>query len=115
MRCGASLAEDRILAGMDWARVPNARVLAAAYAVGFVAWLIGVVLILFGQFAGGAIAGTVVGIALFAVGQALISIVAFSLRKNFQTSTATSSFSQAWQRLSMGLELSPAVRLLLGR
>jgi hypothetical protein len=57
----------------------------------------------------------VVAISLPTVGQALISIVAFSVRKSFQTSTTTSSFSQAWQRLSMGLELSPAVRLLLGR
>ena len=100
---------------MDWAKVPNARVLAAAYAVGFVAWLIGVVLLMFGQVAWGAIAGTLVGAGLFLIGQVLISVVAFTVRKNFQTSTATSSFSQAWQRLSMGLELAPAVRLLLGR
>lgn len=100
---------------MDWAKETNGRVLATAYAVGFVVWLVGVVLILFGQFTEGSIAGTVVGIALFAIGQALISIVAFTLRKSFQTSTATSSFSQAWQRLSLGLELSPVARLLLKR
>ncbi len=100
---------------MDWSKEKNARLLAAAYTVGFVAWLIGVLLILFGQFTGGSIAGTIVGIVLFAVGQGLISVVAFRVRRNFQTSTATSSFSQAWQRLSMGLELSPAVRLLLKR
>lgn len=109
------LVKHRILSGMDWAREAHARLLAAAYIVGFVAWLIGVLLILFGQFAGGSIAGTVVGVVLFAVGQVLISIVAFRIRKNFQTSTATSSFSQAWQRLTPGLELAPAVRLLAGR
>ncbi|WP_344156840.1 hypothetical protein [Kribbella yunnanensis] len=95
---------------MDWARVANGRLLAAAYVVGFVAWLVGVVLILVGQFTGGSIVGTVVGIGFFAVGQALISVVAFAVRGSFQ-----SSFSQAWQRLSMGLELSSAARALAVR
>ncbi|GAB3934890.1 hypothetical protein GCM10029976_044480 [Kribbella albertanoniae] len=100
---------------MDWSKEKNARLLAAAYTVGFVAWLIGLLMILYGQFAGGSIAGTVVGSVLFLVGQALLSTVAFTLRRNFQTSTSMSSFSQAWQRLALGLELSPAVRLLLKR
>ena len=100
---------------MDWARLTNARVLAAAYTVGFGSWLIGVVVILYSQFTDGSIAQTTVGLVFFAVGQALISIVAFRLRKNFPTSRAASSFNQAWQRLSLGLELKGAVRVLAVR
>jgi apolipoprotein N-acyltransferase len=100
---------------MDWAKEANARPLATAYLVGFLAWLIGVVWILSNQATGGAVAGMVVGIILFAIGQALISVVAFTLRKNFQTSKTASSFSQAWQRLSVGLEIPPALRLLFAR
>jgi hypothetical protein len=100
---------------MDWARETHARLIAAAYTVGFGAWLIGVLVILYCQFSNGSIGLMVVGIVFFAIGQGLVSIVAFRLRKNFPTSRATSSFSQAWQRLSLGLELPPAVRLLLGR
>ncbi|TDD52304.1 hypothetical protein E1263_29290 [Kribbella antibiotica] len=100
---------------MDWAREKNARLLATAYAVGFAAWLVGVILILWGQFTDGSITQIVVGSILFAIGQALITIVAFSLRKNFATSRAASSFQQAWQRLSLGLELPSAVRALAVR
>ncbi|WP_405055867.1 hypothetical protein OG474_24355 [Kribbella sp. NBC_01505] len=100
---------------MEWDRETHGRLLAVAYAVGFGAWLVGVLWILYSQFAAGSVGQMVVGIVLFAIGQGLITIVAFTLRRNFQTSRAASSFSQAWQRLSMGLELGPAVRLLLGR
>jgi glycerol-3-phosphate acyltransferase PlsY len=100
---------------MDWTKEANARLLATAYVLGFVAWLIGVLWILYNQFTGGSAAAMIVGIILFAIGQALISVVAFTLRHNFQTAASTSSFSQAWQRLSMGLELPPAFRLVLNR
>jgi glycerol-3-phosphate acyltransferase PlsY len=100
---------------MDWTKEASPRLLATAYVVGFVAWLIGVLWILYNQFTGGSAAAMIVGIILFAIGQALISIVAFTLRHNFQTASSTSSFSQAWQRLSTGLELAPALRLLLNR
>ncbi|MFF1818418.1 hypothetical protein ACFVWG_14045 [Kribbella sp. NPDC058245] len=100
---------------MDWTRQANARLIAVGYTVGFLAWLIAVVWILYGQFTGASAGQMVVGIVFFAIGQALMIVVAFSLRKNFPTSRAPSSFSQAWQRLSLGLELPPAVRLLLGR
>jgi len=100
---------------MDWTREAHARLIAAAYTVAFVAWLIGVVWILYGQFSAGSVGQMVIGIVLFAIGQALMISVAFRLRKNFPTSRAASSFSQAWQRLSLGLELPTAVRLLLGR
>jgi hypothetical protein len=100
---------------MDWTKEANARLLATAYIVGFVAWLIGVLCILYNQFTAGAVAGMIVGAILFVIGQVLICVVAFTLRSNFQTSASTSSFSQAWQRLSVGLELPPAVRVLRTR
>jgi hypothetical protein len=100
---------------MDWTKETHGRLLATAYIVGFVAWLIGVVWILYNQFTGGSAAQMTVGIVFFAIGQVLLMIVALTLRKRFQTSRAPSSFSQAWQRLTLGLELPPAVRLLLNR
>jgi apolipoprotein N-acyltransferase len=100
---------------MDWTKEANARLLATAYVVGFVAWLIGVLWILYTQFTDGSVTQTIVAIILFAIGQALISVVAFTLRHNFQTASSASSFSQAWQRLSIGLEVPNALRLLLTR
>jgi glycerol-3-phosphate acyltransferase PlsY len=100
---------------MDWTKETHARSLATAYVVGFVGWLIGVLWILYNQFTGGSAAAMIVGIVLFAIGQALISVVAFTLRTNFQTSTKASSFKLAWQHLAMGLELPTAGRFLLSR
>ncbi|WP_185449862.1 hypothetical protein [Kribbella qitaiheensis] len=100
---------------MDWTKETNARLLATAYVVGFVAWLIGVVWILYNQFTAGSVPQLTVGIVFFAIGQVLIMIAALAVRDQFQTSRTASSFSQAWQRLSLGLELPTAVRLLLNR
>ena len=83
--------------------------------MGFVVWLIGVLCILYNQFTAGSVAGMVVGGSLFVVGQVLICVVAFILRRNFPISARASSFSQAYQRFSIGLELPRAVRLLRTR
>ncbi|MFK4088650.1 hypothetical protein ACI2LF_31340 [Kribbella sp. NPDC020789] len=100
---------------MDWTRQAHARLIAAAYSVAFLGWLIAVVWILYGQFTGASAGTMVVSIVIFAISQALMITVAFSLRKSFPTSRAPSSFSQAWQRLSLGLELPAAIKLLAGR
>ena len=100
---------------MDWTTEANARLLAAAYIVGFVAWLIGVLCILYNQFTAGAVVGMVVGGSLFVVGQVLVCIVSFALRSNFPTAAKVSSFSQAYHRFSVGLELPRAVRLVRTR
>ena len=100
---------------MDWTKETHGRLLATAYIVGFVAWLIGVVWILYNQFTGGSGPQMTVGIVFFAIGQVLLMIVAFTLRKRFQTSRTASSWQQAWRRLTLGLELPRALRLLLNR
>ncbi|GAA1557427.1 hypothetical protein GCM10009789_08500 [Kribbella sancticallisti] len=95
---------------MTWTEHPKARALAAAYVLGFLAWLVGVLWILSLQFTGGTGPQFVGGIILFAVGQALITAIAFTLRARFRD-----SFSQAWHHLSLGLGLPAAVKLLLAR
>jgi hypothetical protein len=101
---------------MDWTKVARARLVAAVYVVGFLAWLLGVVWILYNQVAGGSAAAMTVGIVLFAIGQAAISTVAFALRKEFPgTTPRQTSFSRAWQHFSLGLEVPAALRLLLNR
>ncbi|HEY0471045.1 MAG TPA: hypothetical protein VGD34_05250 [Kribbella sp.] len=103
---------------MDWSKEPRARLLAAAYVAGFVLWLAGVLWILYNQATGGSAALMTVGIVLFALGQLVITTLAFILRARFPGKLGTNSpdgFQRAWQRLSAGLELPPALRLLLNR
>ncbi|GAA1660353.1 hypothetical protein GCM10009744_62440 [Kribbella alba] len=103
---------------MDWSEAPRSRLLAAAYLAGFALWLAGVLWILYNEATGGSAARMTVGIVLFALGQLIITILAFALRARFPGKLGTNSpdgFSRAWQRLSAGLELPPALRLLLSR
>ncbi|TDU88651.1 hypothetical protein EV138_2197 [Kribbella voronezhensis] len=97
---------------MDWTKEARGRLLATAYVVGFVTWLIGVLWILYNQFTDGSTARMTVGFVLFAIGQALIVAVAFVFRRQFPVK---SPFKLAWNHLALGLELPAAVRLLLAR
>lgn len=101
---------------MDWSTEPKARLLVAAYVVGFVLWLAGVIWILYNQATGGSAAAVTVGIVLFAVGQAVITSLAFRLRTHFPAPNQTQgNFQRAWNHLALGLALPSAVRVLLNR
>lgn len=101
---------------MDWSTEPKARLLATAYVVGFVLWLAGVIWILYNQATNGSAAVMTVGLVLFAVGQAIITFLAFRLRTHFPApNRRQSNFQRAWSHLFLGLALPSAVRLLLNR
>jgi hypothetical protein len=101
---------------MDWSTEPKARVLGAAYVVGFVLWLVGVIVVLYNQVTGGSAAAMTVGVVLFAAGQAIIIALAFRLRRQFPSpNQPKNNFQRAWNHLALGLALPSAVRLLLNR
>ncbi|WP_433016703.1 hypothetical protein [Kribbella sp. CA-294648] len=101
---------------MDWSREPKARVLGAAYVVGFLLWLVGVIVVLYNQLTGGSGAAMTVGVVLFAVGQAVITTLAFRLRRHFPApNRPKDNFQRAWNYLALGRALPSAVRLLLNR
>lgn len=101
---------------MDWSKEPKARLLVPAYVAGFLLWLAGVSLIIYNQATGGSGAAMTVGVVLFAVGQVVITSLAFRLRTHFPApNQAQGDFRRAWNHLALGLALPSAVRLLLNR
>jgi hypothetical protein len=94
---------------MDWTKLPKPRLLAAAYILAFLSWVVGVVLVIYSQATGSEGTQLTIGIVLFAIGQAIITALAFALR----TPTANrDAFSRAWNRLNLGLELPAALHLI---
>ncbi|WP_020392491.1 hypothetical protein [Kribbella catacumbae] len=101
---------------MDWSTEPKARLLVTAYVVGFLLWLAGLIVVLYNQATSGSGASMTVGVVLFAVGQAVITSLAFRLRTHFPAPNQTQgNFQRAWNHLALGLALPSAVRLLLNR
>lgn len=81
--------------------------LAVVYLAAFAAMLIGVVWTLVNQLTGGAGVQATIGVVLFVAGQLTIVALAYRLR-------AGTDYSRAWQRLSLGLEVRPALRSAAG-
>ena len=102
---------------MDWPAGRNGRVLAGTYVVAFVAMVAGIAWTLYNQATGGTGAQVVVGVCLFAVGQLLITLLAFGLRTQAPLSPGKgrpSGYQVLWHRLSLGRELASACRALRG-
>jgi hypothetical protein len=88
---------------MDWTKLPKPRLLAAAYVLALPSWLVGVVVIIYSQATGAEGA-------LFAIGQAIITPLAFALRT--PATNPRDAFPRAWNRLNLGLELPTALHLI---
>ena len=98
---------------MDWTKLPKPRLLAAAYVLAFLSWLVGVVVIIYSQATGAEGTQMTVGIVLFAIGQAIITALAFALRT--PTTNPRDAIPRAWNRLNLGLELPTALHLIRTR
>lgn len=81
--------------------------LAVVYLAAFGAMLVGIVWTLVNQLTGRAGVEVTAGVVLFLGGQLTIVGLAHRLR-------AGTEYSRAWQRLSLGLEVRPALRAAAG-
>jgi hypothetical protein len=96
---------------MNWPEGSKGRVLAGVYLIAFVAMVTGLVWSLYNQATGGDGAQLTAGFALFVVAQLTITAMAVGLRSTLPDK-ADSTYQRAWHRLTLGLELATAMRLL---
>ena len=95
---------------MDWTKLPKPRLIAVAYVLAFLSNLGGVAVIIYSQATGAEGTQMTIGIVLFAIGQAIMTVLAFALRT--PTTNPRDAFPRAWNRLNLGLELPTAVNLI---
>lgn len=73
----------------------------------------GVVWSVLNQLTGGGGLQAILGFGLFLASQAALIALAFALRNNVRDAPATGNgYQLAWRRLTLGLELTPALKLL---
>ncbi|MGZ0151502.1 hypothetical protein ACXJJ3_30915 [Kribbella sp. WER1] len=99
---------------MNWGGVPNAGRLAVAYLVAFPAMVAGIALVLIAQITGHQ-APAIPGGVLFVAGQLVITGLSFALRDVVppRPGRQRERWQLAWNRLSLGLELARARRVLV--
>ncbi|MGH3465391.1 MAG: hypothetical protein ACRDP9_28310 [Kribbellaceae bacterium] len=100
------------MAFIEWPRDRKGRALARAYLPTFAAMVIGVLWVVLNQITGGGGSQAGLGIAVFLASQAALFTIAFGLRDNVRGAPAANGYPLAWHRLSLGLELLAAMKLL---
>ena len=98
---------------MNWAGVRSGKLLAGIYLAAWVAWVIGVVLVVGSQIAGGGTVAVIVGAVLFIASQVAMYALAFRLRDAMPAGPdRTDRLALTWNRLMVGRELPSAWRVV---
>jgi hypothetical protein len=96
---------------MNWPEGSKGRILAGIYLVAFAGMVAGLAWTLYNQATGGDGAQLSAGLALFVVAQLTITAMAVGLRSTLPDKGGN-NYQRAWHRLTLGLELATALRLL---
>ena len=100
---------------MNWGGVRRGRLLAGIYLAAYVAWVIGLVLVIGSQIAGGGTLAVVIGAVLFLASQGAMFALAFRLRDAMPVGSDRKDRDRlafTWNRLMVGRELPGAWRVV---